>query len=172
MNRNRFDVEKAVEVLLYITEKANNMYNVLKVLYFADKEHLGKFGRLICGDSYVAMNKGPVPSGLYDIVKQYRGDGAHNSDITDKNILTVDGFDLIPNRRANTDLLSASDLECLDNSINIYGHMSFGELYDKSHGSDMEAADENDFIALEDIIQSIPEDILPDPENLIEHIAG
>lgn len=30
---------KAVEVLLYVAQRISNMYNVLKVVYFGDKEH-------------------------------------------------------------------------------------------------------------------------------------
>jgi uncharacterized phage-associated protein len=38
-------------------------------MYFADRKHLEKYGRFICGDSYVAMKHGPVPSEIYDILK-------------------------------------------------------------------------------------------------------
>lgn len=43
----KFDAEKAVEVLLYIAEKCPDVYKALKVLYFADKDHLAQYGRLI-----------------------------------------------------------------------------------------------------------------------------
>ena len=40
MNKG-FNAEKAVEVILYIISKGCcNMYNILKVIYFADKERL------------------------------------------------------------------------------------------------------------------------------------
>lgn len=172
MIRYKFDVEKAIEILLYITEKTSNVYNVLKVVYFADKDHLRKYGRLICGDSYVAMSKGPVPSGLYDIVKFMRGDGPPWFNIPDKNALSVVGHDITPNRSPNLDLLSESDIECLDEAIEVYGFMSFGDLLARSHGSDWKSADENDFISLDNFIRSIPEDELPNPEELIEHVMG
>lgn len=68
-NKVWYDWEKTTEVLLYITEQVTDVYNALKVLYFADKDHLAKYGRQICGESYVAMKDGPVPSCTYDLVK-------------------------------------------------------------------------------------------------------
>jgi hypothetical protein len=61
--KHRFDAHKALEVILYVAGSVPDMYRALKVLYFADREHLGRYGRLICGDTYVAMRLGPVPSG-------------------------------------------------------------------------------------------------------------
>ena len=40
-----------------------------KLLYFADKRHLLKYGRPIIGDRYVGMKDGPVPSSAYDVMK-------------------------------------------------------------------------------------------------------
>ncbi len=42
------------------------------MMYFADRLHLERYGRFICGDSYVAMKNGPVPSFTYDILKARR----------------------------------------------------------------------------------------------------
>ena len=39
------------------------------VLLFADKKHLERYGRFITGDTYSAMENGPVPSFAYDVVK-------------------------------------------------------------------------------------------------------
>ena len=67
--------EKAQQAILYIADalpEQENMYKVLKVIYFADKEHLFKFGRFIFGESYTAMQHGPVPSNSYDLVKKIR----------------------------------------------------------------------------------------------------
>lgn len=63
-----FDPEKAVEVILYVASRVRDsgFHRVSKILYFADRDHLAMYGRFICGDSYVAMKNGPVPSGAYD----------------------------------------------------------------------------------------------------------
>ena len=73
-NSFSFDPEKTLEAILYISERTQDLYHVLKILYFADKIHLSAYGRLIAGDSYVAMSNGPVPSHAYNIIKTVRGD--------------------------------------------------------------------------------------------------
>ncbi|CAD5970647.1 hypothetical protein PCC9214_03789 [Planktothrix tepida] len=74
-----FNIEKGIESILYILELLENkvqptIHRVSKFLYFADKEHLEKYGRFIFGDSYYAMKHGPVPSQIYDLLKLVRGD--------------------------------------------------------------------------------------------------
>ncbi len=165
--RCRFDAEKAIEVLLYIAASVPNIYNALKVLYFADKEHLSRYGRLICGDSYVAMNKGPVPSGAYDLVKAARGDGCCFAHLGVTDAFQIRNWrTIVPRRAANLDVLSESERECLDEAIKRYGRMAFGRLMDISHEEEaFKSADENDFIPLEAIARS-----LPDGEQLLEYL--
>lgn len=163
----RFNAEKAIEVLLYVAEKAPNMYNTLKVLYFADKDHLAKYGRLICDDSYVAMEHGPVPSGAYDLVKNARGDSCCFPHLQVPDAFKVDSsYNIMPRRKPNLDLLSESDRECLDAAISRYGHMPFPQLREISHQERAhQEADENDFISLETLVQD-----LPDGEDLLEYL--
>jgi uncharacterized phage-associated protein len=164
--RFRFNAEKTVEVLLYIAERCTNVYNVLKVLYFADKEHLAKYGRFICGDSYIAMSHGPVPSGAYDLIKYARGDGWCSPGVPLEKSFTVQGNVIHPIRKANRDWLSESDMECLDAAIQEYGQMPFAQLKKLSHDAAYRKADPNDVISLEDIAQS-----LPDGELLLAYLA-
>ena len=63
---------KALETLVYLANKDQRQYWVLKAIYLADKEHLQKYGRQMFGDRYIAMKLGPVPSLAYDIVKSVR----------------------------------------------------------------------------------------------------
>ena len=162
-----FDAEKAVEVLLYIAKRVPDVYNALKVLYFADREHLAKYGRLICSDSYVAMRHGPVPSGVYDLVKYARGDGSCLIDLPLNEAFTVQGYDIVVRREPNLDLLSESELECLDAAVQRYGHLSFSRLKKLSHDAAFTSADQNDFIPLEAIVKS-----LPDSDLLLDYIRN
>jgi hypothetical protein len=77
----------------------------------------------------------------------------------------VDGYTVIPLRKANLDYLSDSDIECLDEAIETYGHMSFKELTKCSHDAAWKAADENDLIEIEQIINT-----LENPTALREHL--
>ena len=153
----KFDAEKAIEVLLYIAEQAPDMYHALKVLYFADKTHLAQYGRLICGDSYVCMAHGPVPSGVYDMVKTVRDGWSCLSQIPLDESFTMDGYRIIPCRSADRDLLSESDMECLDDAIANCKGKPFDQLQKMSHDEAYLAADENDFIPVEAIIATLPQ---------------
>lgn len=166
----KFDAEKAVEAILYITQRlpksSQTFYFVLKMLYFADIAHLQKYGRFICGDRYIAMKSGPVPSGSYDLIDEARGkswlliaDHVRNAfDVRPDNTV-------VPLRNPDLDLLSKSDVEFLDKSIAENGHLTFGQLKDKSHDQAYEAADANDTIPFEEIIA-----MLPNGKEVLDHI--
>ncbi len=156
-NKFRFDQEKALEVLLYVAQRCPDMYHALKILYFADKNHISKYGRLICGDSYVAMKHGAVPSGTYDIIKAIREGWTFELPESAKDSFEVIGNRITPKREPHLDLLSESDIECLDEAIKQYGKMNFGQLKDISHKQpEYERADENDFISVETLVKSLP----------------
>jgi len=164
----KFDAEKAIEVILYIAKRAPipDIYHVLKIMYFSDKDHLEKYGRLICDDSYIAMVHGPVPSGAYDIVKSVRGDGYSKVESTAKESFKIIDDKLIsPLRDANIALLSESEEECLNNAIKGYGKLSFKKLKNLSHDKAFKSVDENDRISIESIAET-----LKDGRLIIEHL--
>ena len=164
------DIKKACEVLLYVAARVPDLYAALKVIYFADKGHLSEYGRLMYGDSYVAMKHGPVPSLAFDIVRDARGraDGCYRTPPEIRSDLTADDRTLTPCRVANADLLSESEIECLDAVIDQYGGMSFAELRAISHREPAyQAARDNDFIPIEAIVAS-----LPDADDLLDYLAN
>ena len=168
-----FDIEKAVEAILYIVEKGAKptFHHISKIFYFADKKHLEDYGRLICGDNYVAMKHGPVPSSIYDILKFAREnfDSDYYQDETIqklKEAISVTGRYIVQNeRKPNLDYFSESDLECLDYAIENYGQMEFNDLTKISHDSSWKKANENDIIELEDIISTFE-----NSEELLEYL--
>src|SRR4030067_924651 len=70
-----FDRDKALEVILFVARSLHNptFHSISKILYLSDKLHLQEYGRLICGDQYIAMEYGPVPSAIYDMMKVAAG---------------------------------------------------------------------------------------------------
>jgi hypothetical protein len=150
-----FKKQKALEVILYIALQVPDLYHILKIIYFADKEHLSRYGRFINGDSYVAMKDGPVPSQSYDIIKALRGDGLYDLNNEDYNSVTIEENEVKPNRKANLDFLSQTDLECLDEAINKYKDYSFNQLHIESSDSAYEAADRNNFMSVIDIAKTL-----------------
>src|SRR5215471_19270929 len=67
-----FNEAKAIETLAFIAETHPNFtpFYVSKVLFFAEKWHLNRYGRPIIADTYIAMPKGPVPSTVKNYLDQ------------------------------------------------------------------------------------------------------
>ncbi len=156
-----FDRDKALEVILYIAKNLDGatLHSISKMLYLSDKVHLQEYGRLICGDRYIAMEYGPVPSAIYDMMKVAAGRESIDVD-WDEIILdamqVVRGRDVIPKRECNMDMLSESEIECIQGALAEYGHKSFGQLTDITHDSAWEATDENQPISLDSIVSTLP----------------
>ena len=67
-----FSHRKATQALNFFARKAGGRINkmkALKLVYFADRYHLRKYGRPVVGDEYLAMNYGPVASGTKDLAE-------------------------------------------------------------------------------------------------------
>jgi uncharacterized phage-associated protein len=132
-----YDPEKVVHSLVYIAQKLGGVvdtYKALKIVFFADKRHLERYGRLIFGDTYIAMDHGPVPSGAYDVVKYVRGTAVWcKPHPLAKKALQAKGMNIIPLIEADLDVFSDSDLMCLDEAIEECRHLAFKELRKKSH---------------------------------------
>jgi uncharacterized phage-associated protein len=71
-----FNKEKTLQAMLYTATHLTrrDFHKVFKILYFADRKHLYDWGTPITGDTYIAMEAGPVPSRAYDMLKAVRGD--------------------------------------------------------------------------------------------------
>ena len=123
----RFNPQKALESILYLTPKISDsdVYGICKLLYLADKTSLEKYGRFIFGESYCAMEKGATPSNVYDLLKE--------STITPLDELEVRGNQVTARRDANLEYLSESDIECLDQVINIWGKSPNWARRDAAH---------------------------------------
>jgi len=66
------DIEKLVQVVNYVLKKYDSRVNytkLIKILYLADKKAIELTNLSITGDTYVSMNKGPVLSGLFNLLK-------------------------------------------------------------------------------------------------------
>ncbi len=118
---------KAINTLSYICHSQGgscDMYTLLKIVFFADSEHLFKYGRPITGDTMYSMRYGPVPSKCYDLVKPGVFDVKYFQ--TEENIVEA-------KQPVDKNVFSESDLECLDKSIQENAGLSFPALRDKSH---------------------------------------
>ena len=163
-----FDKDKAIEAILYVADRVPNgdLYKTLKVLLFADRSHLEKHGRFITGDTYLAMEYGPVPSNTYDIIKHVRGDGAFGPPEAIESF-QVEGRNIIPSRPANEELFSISDLKCIEESLEENKDLGFTALKEKSHDHIYKSADYNGTIGIEDFAKE-----LPNSQELLEYLAN
>lgn len=146
----RFDAKKAVEIILYIAKRVPepDRLHINKIVYTADRYHLGNYGRFICGDKYRNMDKGAVPSGIYDFLKGTR-------DPLDRSFARQ-GHRIKPKRDANADLLSESDIECLDRAIRELGTLEPPELIEVCHDKAWHATGRNKMISVEEIAKTLP----------------
>ena len=159
----RFDPERALELVLYVANQLRfpTLHSVSKVVYFADREHLSRYGCLLSGDNYVAMRHGPVPSAIYNLLKAAAGRQeplipAEFYELVGESLKVEGGSRVQPQRQANLDLLSTSQRECLDASIKANGRLSFARLTTKSHDAAWKSVDENDLIEVRAIAKTLP----------------
>jgi uncharacterized phage-associated protein len=165
-----FDPQKAVEAVLYVATRTQEpgFHKISKLLYFADRLHLERFGRLIIGDEYAAMRLGPVPSRVYDLLKAAAGRG--ESPWGD---LALDAFEVIadhvvrPKRDPDIRALARSEIACLDEALAQHGGKSFDELTHLSHDEAWKSADENERISLEAIVRTFP-----NAEQILDHLKS
>jgi len=134
MIRFHLNEGKAIEALVWLANEQPGItfYYIVKVLFFADKIHLNRYGRPILGDQYVAMPHGPVPSTVYDMLGL---DKFLDQGLLDelKKSLVIEAPAVKAARKPDMSVFSKSDIECLRESLRIYGHMSFGTLKRVTH---------------------------------------
>jgi len=136
---NRYlDEEKALEVIIHLTKSTNDVFHLMKVLYYAEKLHLERYQQSIYGDYFMKMEDGPVPSGAYDIVKCARGEESkYDNRIEELHpeeaFYFIDKNTLIPRREPRLEYLTESNIECLDEANGLYGQMEPYNLWRTVH---------------------------------------
>ncbi len=122
----QYDYEKAKQAVLWLLHKNSGSMDKLqlvKLFFFADREHLAKYGRPIIGGNYYTMKYGPVCSELKDAIDNGMG-----------NSLVLDATHrLVANEKPTTDWLSESDLEVLEDIYKNYGYTDQFRLSDITH---------------------------------------
>lgn len=140
-----YDRKKLTELVLYILDRTGGVdfYHAFKMLYFAEMKHLAKWGSGIVPDEFRALKYGPVPTQLYNAVKELNHPRMTFSEELSK-IIQFAGEDapnvLLPKRLANMKFLSQSEIEALDQSIEENKSLTFGQLMRKSHDKAWEEA--------------------------------
>jgi uncharacterized phage-associated protein len=155
----QYDSEKAKQAVLWLLHKNNGSMDKLqlvKLFFFADREHLARYGRPIIGGTYYAMKFGPVCSELLDCL-----DSTATTNISlpfillDKQVAEKQGQQI-----SNEDWLSESDLEVLEDIYKNYGHIDKFRLSDMTHDlkaykKNMPPANSRKLIPYEDFFEDL-----------------
>ena len=163
----QFDRKKAIETIIYLANRVSDsdIYGICKLLYLADKTSLEKYGRFVFGETYCAMKAGATPSKAYDLLKE----------ATKTNVegLTRDGDHVIATRDSNLGYFSESDIECLDQVINVWGKSPNWSRRDATHDGAWKKAWDNrgGKGSVPILIESIAE-LFDDSEDLISYLSN
>lgn len=129
--------KKAVQALnLLATRKGGsiNKMKAIKLIYFADRLHIRKYGRPIVGDAYFAMKLGPVgsrikrsadleeglPEAIFKYAKEYI-------------VPSEDKQTVISVKAPDRDVFSKTDLECLKKVYEAFADKDQFELAKLTH---------------------------------------
>ena len=126
---------KAVEVILWLSgrERAADVYRIVKAAYFADRYHVEKYGRPICGDSYQAAPFGPLPQVLYGLLRRDPIEMIALGGNGDLPFRVDERHRVIPERDANEARLSDSDREALAHGAAHVRGRSFDDILEETH---------------------------------------
>ncbi|MCD4741635.1 MAG: DUF4065 domain-containing protein [Desulfobacteraceae bacterium] len=129
-----------LNIISYIAQELINakcdttFHKILKIIYFADQDHLVRYENPVTFDKYFAMDHGPVASETYNLLKMIKGEDTWFFKDEFLDFITVkDNHYVYPLIKADLSVLRKTAKACIDNSIKIHKSMRFKELRDKSH---------------------------------------
>ena len=130
---------KAIEAIVYLANKKPNMtqYYFMKMMFYADKFHIIKYGMPIIGDRYIKMPNGPVPSFVLDAIHKDGSKLTHEAFqiIEDALDFTKNGNKICTTakREPKMEYFSDTDIECLDLAFEFCKDKSFATLKNLTH---------------------------------------
>lgn len=140
-----FDIQKAIAATAYLIQGgggAEDMFYLVKELYCADRSALINWGKSITGDSFAALEKGPIVSEIYDLLKN---NGSEKNQIQWNDVIRRDEFSISLRKQADMGVLSEREMQVLDEarktikairgSIPKWCHKNFPEWTDPGKSS-------------------------------------
>lgn len=130
-----FDYKKAVQAINYFAKKEGGKIDklkLIKLIYFADRYHIRKYGRPIINDAYLAMPLGAVGSSTKDIVDSSRFLAEDECSYA-KGFFHTAGNSVTSIADIDSDVFSKSDIEALDFSYNAFGNYKASYLVNICH---------------------------------------
>jgi hypothetical protein len=110
-----FNIQKAIAATAFLIEReggTGDLFYLVKELYYADRTALIRWGQSITGDSLASIEKGPIVSGIYNLLKG-RGDERDQIEWNDV-IQKGTGYSLVLRKHADEGVLSEREKEVLE----------------------------------------------------------
>ncbi len=126
-----FQPKKAIHAMLWFLYRNNqsmDKFQLVKLFFLADKKHLVEYGRPIAGGKYLVMAHGPVCSELLDMLNTIELVNAPPLPFSKRG-----AYDIIAAEPPDTQFLSESDLNVLDEVYHQYGHIDKWKLRNIVH---------------------------------------
>lgn len=167
----RINYEKAIETLVWLANKNPNIdiYHIAKILYFAEKTHLNRYGRPIIGATYTRMDFGQCPSEIRDLITKnaWMVEPDYLERFSAAIEINKEPYDKLKSlRNANMNYFSDTDIECLEESLDKYVGLSFDQLKKISHEErtwiDTEPNEKIDYLLMVDEENEDKEEIIAD----------
>lgn len=130
------NIEKFKQVLLYVLGKTAGKPNIgmtalYKLLYFIDFDYFEKYEEQLMGLTYMKNHHGPTPREFTSVVDAMKTQG-EVEELRSK-YFKYDQKKFLPLKSPDLSLLSAQELEMVDDVLARYGDKSAKELSDLTH---------------------------------------
>jgi len=136
---SQFNLKIALNATLYLVQKIGptaDKFQIVRLLYLADRARLLRWGQTITGDQFAALPWGPVGSETLDMLDAAMGDPNRDQDLGQylRQYISVEGKPTnrvtakkLPDMRC----LAIADLEALDEVLAAHGHYSLDERFQR-----------------------------------------
>lgn len=132
-----FSYKKATQALNFLAVQAGgelNKMKALKLIYFADRYHLRKYGRPITNDSYFALPYGPVASACRNLMDQEDPYYLTPESTYKSNHISPTGqYDYKSTHSVDNQVFSQTDLEALNFAWGKYSSKDQFQLAEETH---------------------------------------
>jgi uncharacterized phage-associated protein len=109
-----FRAEKFASAVAFLVERRPGLTKkqICKLMYYADKEHLLRYGRPITGDTYYALEQGPIPTRGLNAINQEGRVPADDEAL--RSYGKLEGWEFKIYRGADLKALSKTDIAMLE----------------------------------------------------------
>lgn len=131
-----FSFKKSVQALnLFAINNGGkiNKMKAIKLIWLADRLHIRMYGRTITGDTYFALQNGPIPSATRDILEKSNFVEDIAKDYSSEYISEIDNYNYESIAPGKYNVFSQTDLEVLEIIYKTFGELDHFALSEYSH---------------------------------------